>query len=483
MAGDRADIKGRRIRAAAPRRHSVLVAGSGVAALETILALRALAGEQVSISLLSPAVELLYRPVTVAEAFGRAEARSFRIDELLADHGAEHVHDAVAAVDPQARTVLTASGDTLPYDKLVIATGARAQVALPGALTFGGRDDVPAMRTLLDELVEGTARSVAFTLSDGHSWMLPIYELTLMTAAHLREHGSDARVTLVTPEETPLDLFGPEADRAIRPMLTALGVRLRCSVKPATIRGRELILAGGSSVFADRVVTLPQVVGPALEDLPADKHGFIPVDAHGRVEGLSDVYAAGDVTSFPLKQGGLATQQADAVAETIAHEVGALARARPFRPVLRGLLITPGAPVYLRCEPQRMPRRSSVAIADRRPPRGGITGPSVASDQALWWPPAKIAGRYLAPYLATARPLALAAVSMSDRAPVPGPALAADEFDDAVQLALLLADGDADWGDYGAALSALDAAQSLQGALSPEYETKRRLWLQELRER
>ena len=154
-----------------------------------------------------------------------------------------------------------------------------------------------------------------------------------------------------------------------------------------------------------------------------------------------------------------------------------------FAPVLRGLLITPGAPVYLRCEPHRLPRRSSVAIDDRRP-GGGIRAPagaSVASDQALWWPPAKIAARYLAPHLATARPLTIAAPSLTDRRPEPGPGPDADEFADAVELALLLADGDADWGDYPAALASLDAAEALAGALPPEYETKRELWLREWR--
>ena len=463
-------------------RTSVLIAGSGVAALETVLALRALAGSRVSISLLSPAAELLYRPVTVAEAFGRGEARSFRIDEILADQDVDHRHDSLARVNPDTRTVLTGTGDELPYDKLVIATGARAHATLSGALTFGGRDDVPALRTLLDELVSGPARSVVFALRNPHAWALPLYELALMTAAHLREHGCAARVTLVTPEGAPLELFGPDAEDVIRPMLSALGIVLRCSVRPAAIRRRELVFAGGGGVMADRVVTLPELRGPAIKGLPKDPAGFIPVDGHGQVRGLADVFAAGDVTAFGLKQGGLATQQADAVAEVIAKAAGAPVTPRRFSPVLRGLLITAGAPVYLRCEPQRIQRRSSVAIDDHRVSQARSAGASVASDQALWWPPAKVAGRYLAPYLATARPLALALApeSFSDRSPVPGPAIAPAEFDAAVELMLMLADGDAQWGDYSSAVSALDAAATLQGSLPAEYEAKRRLWLGEL---
>ena len=457
----------------------VLIVGAGIAGIEVLLALRALAGDRVSIAMLTPEAELVYRPVTVAEAFGRAEARSFNLGEILADQNATHVQDSLERVDPEARVVITRSDAAIPYDALVIATGAQTTAPLPGALTFGGRADVPALRALLDELVDGRARSVAFAVARGQAWSLPLYELALMTAAHLRENGSDARVQIVTPEEMPLGIFGPEAEMAIRPMLSALGIAIRCSAMPALVKPRELVLTGGWSVPADRVVTLPHIHGPRLSGLPSDEHGFVPVDAHGRVGGETDVYAAGDVTTFPLKQGGLATQQADAVAEMIAARAGAPLHANPFRPVLRGLLITSGAPLYLRSEPQRVPRHTSVAIDVRRQPRARHSA-SMASDQALWWPPAKIAGRYLAPYLATARPTSLAGEPLVDRGAISGPRLADAEYNDAVELVLLLADGDAGWGDYRSAISALEAAEALEGALPPEYEAKRALWLREL---
>jgi sulfide:quinone oxidoreductase len=90
------------------------------------------------------------------------------------------------------------------------------------------------------------------------------------------------------------------------------------------------------------------------------------------------------VTTFPVKQGGIAAQQADAVAEAIAADAGAPIEPKPFRPVLRGLLLTGRGPAYLRAE-----------LA------GGHGDTSTAAGEALWWPPAKIAGRYLAPFLAT----------------------------------------------------------------------------------
>jgi sulfide:quinone oxidoreductase len=344
-------------------------------------------------------------------------------------------------------------------------------------LTFRGRPDVPALRELLDDLIHGRARSVALALPAERMWPLPLYELALMTAAHLRQHGADgAKVSLVTPEEEPLQVFGPAAARAVSALFAARGITLRPSSLPSLVRGRALVLAGGAHVFVDRVVTLPLPVGPALPGLPHDQKGFIPVDAHGRVRGLDRVYAAGDVTAFPLKQGGLAAQQADAVAEAIAAELGMPITPKPFRPVLRGLLLTGHAPLYLRAEPDGVTREATVAIEATRPVRGNRVASSAAG-QALWWPPAKIAGRYLAPYLATARPAPLASALLSDRTAIPGPPVSDSEQHEALELALLLADGDARWGDYTTALSALDAAEALEGTLPREYEAKRRKWL------
>ena len=322
----------------------------------------------------------------------------------------------------------------------------------------------------------GAAKSIAFTLPTGHTWPLPLYELALMTAAHVREHGgTETQILLVTPEEEPLELFGPETARVITPLLQARGIELRCSSLAAHIEGRAIVLAGGGRLYADRVVTLPALEGPRLAGLPHDPHGFIPVDAHGRVADTEGVFAAGDVTAFPLKQGGLAAQQADAVAEQIAAQAGVPLTPRPFMPVLRGLLLTGGAPLYLRSEPQRMPRSSTVAI-NAAFTRRSARNASVAGGQALWWPPAKIAGRYLAPFLATARPDLLHTELLFDRVPVPGAAVSEAEHEDAVELALLLADCDAQWGDYASALDALSAAQALHGSLSAEYEAKRRAW-------
>ena len=206
-----------------------------------------------------------------------------------------------------------------------------------------------------------------------------------MTAAHTARRGlRHVELSIVTPEEEPLELFGPAASEAVRKLLDERGVALHTEHYPAAVREHELSLVPDGSVFADRVVSLPRLRGPFLSGLPHDAEGFIPADLHGLVEGQTDVYAAGDATTFAIKQGGVATQQADAAAEAIAARAGADVEPRPFRPVLRGLLLTGGESRFLRAD-------VSGASGDS----------SSASAEALWWPPNKIAGRWLAPYLAS----------------------------------------------------------------------------------
>jgi sulfide:quinone oxidoreductase len=134
---------------------------------------------------------------------------------------------------------------------------------------------------------------------------------------------------------------------------------------------------------AASVIALPLIDGPRIRGLPADDNGFIPIDDCARVQGADDVYAAGDGTTFPIKQGGIGTQEADAAAEQIAARAGADLDPKPFRPVLRGKLLTGSESLHL---------RSSLT---------GGEGEGVASPDYLWWPPHKVGGRYLASWLAT----------------------------------------------------------------------------------
>lgn len=364
------------------QRGRVLVVGGGVAALEAVLALQATALDRAAITLLAPNERFTYRPLAVAKPFGLGSVHQFELRSLLSDRGVPVVRDALAAVDPERRVAITASGDKLRYDVLVLCVGSPTRTALRGALTFGGEDAVEPFRKLLAQAERGALDHLVFAVPGGVPWALPLYELALMTAARLSHARSGTKLALVTPERAPLDVFGPAGTASVVDMLLLRDVRLRSGTRPIEVTEGRLLIDPGGSIPAGAVVALPRHVGPRIPGLPRDADVFLPTDPHGRVVGTDDVYAAGDATDFPLKQGGLATQQADAVAEAIAARLGREIDPRPFRPVLRGLLLTGRAPRYLRAE----------AI--------GATRGSRADDEAIWWPPAKIAGHHLAPFLA-----------------------------------------------------------------------------------
>ena len=363
----------------------VLIAGGGVAALELMLALRALAGDRVELDLLSAEPEFFYRPLAVAEPFGAGKAHRFELASIAQDCGARARLGALAGVDAEHGHALTDDGHKLYFDVLAIAVGARPREGLRGALTFAGKDSRRAFRGLLGELGPGGIERLAFAVPGGTMWALPLYELALMTATYAAARGLDGvEITLVTPEDAPLGLFGLRASNAIGALLGERGIDVRTGAYPTLVERGRLVVTPGEPVAADQVVALPVLDGPRLPGVPHDAGGFIPTDPHGRVEGLANVYAAGDVTTFPVKQGGIATQQAGAVAKSIAALAGAPVSPEPLRPVLRGLLLTGNTPAYLHAE---LP--------------GGQGETSVMDMEPLWWPPSKIAGHYLSRYLAT----------------------------------------------------------------------------------
>jgi sulfide:quinone oxidoreductase len=363
----------------------VVVAGGGVAGLETLLGLRALAGELVELELLAPEPEFWYRPLAVAEPFGLGRPEHFDLGTIADNVGAAFTLDQLASVEASAHLARTAHGAEIAYDALVIGCGALPRPALRGALNFRGPADSNAFKELLAEAEHGTISSVAFAAPSARGWQLPLYELALLAAAHLAERETQVRLALVTPEPSPLAVFGVAASDAVHALLAAHAIKLHSRCYPVRYDGGRLELVPAATLQVDRVVALPRLEGPRILGLPQDDDGFVATDRQGRVPGLDDVYAAGDITQFPIKQGGLAAQQADAVAEAIAYEAGAAITPHAFDPVLRGLLLTGTAPRYLRNEL-----------------RGGLGDTSTVATDILWWPPAKIVGRYLAPYLADA---------------------------------------------------------------------------------
>ncbi len=374
---------GRQLPAAA----KVVVCGGGVGAVETLLALRALAGEAPELHLVAPNTHFVHQPLSVAAPFDLAETSLFGLAELARDTNAQLHAQAVERIDAEQRQAVLASGERLDYDVLVVAVGARRREWLPGALHFGGAADVDAMRELVGRLDRGDAGRLAFAKPPASSWSLPLYELALLTAWHLADAGVvGVELSVVTDESEPMEAFGEPAGRLLRGLLADRGIALKTGAFVRSFEHGVLRCEPGSSLEADQVVALATLEGPAVSGLPTDAAGFIVTDDRGRVEDLEGVYAVGDGASFPVKQGGIAAEHADLVAEEIASKMGVAIIATAPAPTLHGTLLTGLAPLYLRTQ---LASAGSAAEVAGKP---------------LWWPPEKIAGRYLAPYLALMAP-------------------------------------------------------------------------------
>lgn len=367
----------------------VLVAGAGIAGLEAALALRELAGARAAVEIVDPGRRFRLAATATGRAFGVGAGIDVPLGLLVARTGAALRRGRLVAVDPPRRLAMLAGGELLTYDRLLVAVGARPEPVLPEALTFTGHREAAEVRALVEGIAEAAARGawtdLAVVVPPGTGWPLAAYEIALIARAHLADRGlaERSRVTVVTAEDTPLAAFGPEAGAEMARALAEAGVGVSAGAVVRDWRWGRLELAGGDALTADRVIALPALRGPAIEGLPSDAHGFVRSAPDGAVPGAPGVWAVGDAGSFPVKQGGIACQQADAAAAAIARELGAAVAPVPFEPVLRGWAWDGGAGHFLR--------------ADLR--GGHDESPGRAGRDPLWSPVSKVAGRFLGPFL------------------------------------------------------------------------------------
>lgn len=357
----------------------IRIVGGGVAGIEAALALAALAPGLAETSLISPDPDFVYKPLVVAEPFGGAPSPRHELKPLLAESGTRLIRGALERVDADARRLELSDGSALDYDMLVLCVGGRDHPAYPSVHTFWSGSSDLAVDDLIEEALGAQGRTLSLVVPPGTSWPLPLYELALMFRRRADEGGHhELRIHLLTPEEAPLAIFGRPACSAVEELLAARRIEVDTGVYVVDDEGiAERGSVGTPLPRQGPVVALPTIGGPAVPGLPADPAGFIPIDDNCHVPGTVNVYAAGDGTTFPVKQGGLATQQADAAAEHIASTLGAKLDPQPFRPVLRGQLVT------------------QVESLNLLNPLSGGAGEGAASADYLWWPPDKISGRYL----------------------------------------------------------------------------------------
>lgn len=363
----------------------VLIVGGGVGSLEAALALKDLAGERAQVEICAARGDFVYRPFAVGEPYGASRVIRYDLGKLAALCGAEFRLANVTSIDGALRRATTHDGEEIPYDYLIAAPGARLLWSVPGAATFWGVADEGEVQEVVSRLRQGRLRHLVFTMPGGLGWSLPAYELALLAATEMRRSSiSGTRLTVVTPEAGPLLIFGRRASEQVAELLAGQEIEVITGTTPVKYEHGRLTIVPGEDIEADAVVALPRLEGRRIGGLSYDQNGFIPVDDHARVSSMPHAFAVGDVTNFPIKQGGIATQQADVAAEAIAAELGCEAEANPLDPVLRGVLWTGAKPRYL--FGWLAGGHGETSVASERPP----------------WPvdnPSKLIGRYLTPFL------------------------------------------------------------------------------------
>jgi sulfide:quinone oxidoreductase len=369
-------------------RLEVLIAGGGVAGLEAAFALREFAGDRVDLSILAPTEEFVYRPMSVAEPFSSGWAQHYPLAELAKAAGATLVQDALVQVDATGHQVRTAGGAELSYDALLICLGATTHKRYEHATTVDDAHMDELLHGLVQDIEGGYAHSVAFIVPAPVPWPLPAYELALMASERAWDMQTDLSVTVLTPEKSPLAIFGTNVSQALTRLLAERKIDVITSAYCEIPAAKMIqIHPSGRSLEVDRIVALPELRGPAIIGLPSDNDGFIPIDAYARIREANDVWAAGDATDFPIKHGGVSAQMADTAARCIAAHAGAPVEPRKFEPTIEGVLLTGGRPRYLRGQPTDISGARSELLTVERDDH-----------------PSKIAARYLAPQLTSLTP-------------------------------------------------------------------------------
>ncbi|HXF65048.1 MAG TPA: FAD-dependent oxidoreductase [Caldilineaceae bacterium] len=324
----------------------IVVLGGGFAGLETAFYLRMKLREAADITLVSDQDRFLYKPNTIYIPFGLDPEKLMIPLEGPTRRKNIHFYQAKAhEIDPEAKRVHL-NGATLPYDYLVVATGAGMRPSeIPGlaeyAHTIWTPADMLALRAAFAQLVSGVngkgRRQVLFLVPPNNKCAGPLYELVFMLDTWLRRHNARQSVEIVwsTYENSYIQAFGPRLHEVVSNEFQRRGIHAYNRYAVQAVTAKEVIYQNEEELAYDLLVSFPPYVASTVfPGLPADARGFIQTEmATRQVIGQPDIYAVGDAGNFPIKQAFLAFLQSDAAAEHLASRILGTQPRGVFEPV------------------------------------------------------------------------------------------------------------------------------------------------------
>jgi sulfide:quinone oxidoreductase len=312
----------------------VVVLGGGFGGLETAFDLRLLVGGRAQITLVSDSDSFLFKPNSIYVPFGLdPEKLKVPLARPASRKGIELIQARAQGVDPDARRIELDRG-SLPYDFLVIATGAGMRAGeIPGlgehAIRTWTPGDMVRLRSRFQALLasDGTSsrQRVLFVVPPNNKCAGPLYEIVLMLDTWLRRKGARERTEIAwtTFESSYIQAFGPRLHEVAAAEFDRRGIDGHTDWIVEKVGPEAVDYRNGEQLGYDLLVAFPPYIASTpFPGLKADERGFLATElASRRLIDHPDVFAVGDAADFPVKQAFLAFLQADAAAAHLAAEL------------------------------------------------------------------------------------------------------------------------------------------------------------------